>query len=88
MEASAFARLIAWWRSRGNARVRYPNRQDSNLIGGSRVPGETEESITLASYVSSASRLGVRDIVSIGGNQRKVHMDGCDALGWRWLPER
>ena len=51
------------------ARVSYWNRQDCNLIGGSRVPGETEEWITSMSYLPILFSIGGhRLIVSIGGN--------------------
>ena len=65
-EPANIFRIDRWRGSRADiARARYRNRQDCNLIGGSRVTGETKEWITSTSYplvfffffVSSASRL-------------------------------
>lgn len=43
-------RLIAWLEISNTARAGYRNRQDCNLIGVSRAPGETKEWTTSRSY--------------------------------------
>lgn len=77
-------RLIAWLEISNTARAGYRNRQDCNLIGVSRTPGATKEWTTSRSYPPIFLFFSFRvprGSFSIGGNERKMHVEGGDGLG-------